>query len=213
MTTPRVSNRVAWSRHWESVYGSKPVNQLSWFTADGFPTLDLILKAFPERSTRIADIGCGASRLIDTLLDAGYRQLTAVDVSQAALDIVGSRLADRAEFVRLIRADATELQLPPGETDLWHDRAVYHFLTEVQERQRYRDRLLSALAPEGAAIISGFAINGPTSCSGLPVRQLSSDRLQTDFPGLRVGEIVENEHMTPSGNTQRFLTALLHRSD
>lgn len=190
--------------HWERIFTEKGEEQVSWFQARPGPSLGLIARAGLGHDARIIDVGGGASRLVDALLAEGYRQLTVLDLSAAALERVRARLGEAAAGVRLLVADATAWS-PDGTYDLWHDRAAFHFLTEPAQRAGYRAALAAALRPGGQAIIATFAADGPERCSGLPVVRYAPEALAAELgPGFRLEESLRDEHRTPGGNVQAF---------
>ena len=166
--------------------------------------MELIGAVAPAKDSRIVDIGGGASRLVDCLLEDGYEHLTVVDVSEAALQAARERLGVRAESVTWRAADVRNLRLPE-EVDVWHDRAVFHFLTSEGDRARYKDRLSSVLKPGGSAIIATFALEGPEKCSGLPVARYSAESLASELGDqFALVDARRHLHTTPWGATQAF---------
>jgi len=189
-------------QHWETVYSTKSDGEVSWFQ----PTPETSLRMIGSRplSSRIIDIGGGASRLVDALLDRGYSELSVLDISAAALSVAKYRLGSRAGSVNWIVADITQWR-PLGTFDVWHDRAVFHFLTEASDRRAYIASLQSALTKNGAAIIATFAEDGPERCSGLPVQRYSPETLRAELgPSFRLVESTVESHSTPAGKEQRF---------
>jgi SAM-dependent methyltransferase len=166
------------SQHWDDVYSCRAADQVSWYQQQPQPSLEWIQRLAPERSSRILDVGGGTSLLVDALLDCGYSDLTVLDLSAAALATSRQRLAERAEAVRWIVADILADALPLPAFDLWHDRAVFHFLVEPADRQRYVSQLQRSLRPGGLLILATFAEDGPEHCSGLPVQRHSVDTLR-----------------------------------
>jgi 2-polyprenyl-3-methyl-5-hydroxy-6-metoxy-1,4-benzoquinol methylase len=190
--------------HWEKVYTSKDETDVSWFQENPALSLELIEQAQGGRDARIIDIGGGASRLADGLLDRGFRHLTVLDISAAALDLAALRLGRRASKVQWITADVTQWQ-PSRRFDVWHDRAVFHFLVDPADRAAYVARLKSALVPGGHAIIATFATDGPDTCSGLPVQRYDAASLATELGAeFRLVESRPHDHVTPWNSSQRF---------
>ena len=151
------------------------------------------------------DVGGGDSRLADGLVARGVTCITVLDVSGAALARTRARLGARSGLVNWIAADVTSDWIAPA-ADIWHDRAVFHFLTEADERRRYRDRMRRAVKPGGSAIIATFADDGPQRCSGLPVVRYSPDALSAELgEDVELRESVREEHRTPSGGIQQFV--------
>jgi trans-aconitate methyltransferase len=162
--------------HWENVYTSKGENEVSWFQENPSPSLELIIQAGATPNTAVVDIGGGASRLVDALVEKGFRAVTVLDLSEAALNAARARLGRNADKVRWIVADVTTWA-PPQLYDIWHDRAAFHFLTEEHDRAAYLTRLREAVRPRGHAIIATFAPDGPERCSGLPVTRYDAANL------------------------------------
>ncbi len=173
--------------------------------------MDLIGAVAPARDGAIVDIGGGASLLVDCLLDRGYNQVTVVDVSEAALEVARARLGARGDVVTWVAADARYVRLP-AQVDLWHDRAVFHFLTEEADRQAYLESVRSALRAGGHLILATFALNGPERCSGLPVRRYDPDSMGEFLgPDFELVQSLEREHFTPGGSGQLFAYAVFRR--
>lgn len=197
--------------HWNSVYQKLGPEAVSWYEAEP-TTLDLVAAAADGEDAWILDVGGGASCLVDRLLDRGYARLAVADVSRAALDAAQRRLGSRADQVRWLEQDVRALELDFG-VDVWHDRAVFHFLTAGQDRERYRDRLLEALRPSGHVVLSTFALDGPTRCSGLDVARYGAGELAEALgPELSLVSARARSHTTPAGGEQRFIQAVLRRS-
>jgi SAM-dependent methyltransferase len=173
--------------------------------------LDLIGAVAPPKSSKIVDIGGGASLLVDCLLDKGYSDLTVVDVSGAALEVARARSGDRGEKVAWLVADARHLRLPE-QVDVWHDRAVFHFLTEEADRQAYLDAVRGAVRPGGHVVIATFAPGGPDRCSGLPVQRYDATKLSEFFGSdFKLTRSLAKQHVTPGGATQEFTYAVFQR--
>ncbi len=198
--------------HWEKVYSTKAATQVSWFQEHAAMSLQLITRHNVPLSAAIIDVGGGASTLVDDLLDAGYRQITVLDLSGAALATAQARLGERASLVQWREANVLEVELPAQGFDVWHDRAVFHFLTTEQERQAYVQQVLRAVKPGGLVIVATFAEDGPTQCSGLPVMRYDANDLHTQFgaPFELLGHEKES-HMTPGGNEQKFVYCFCRR--
>lgn len=198
--------------HWDRAYAARDEAALSWFQAEPQPSLDLIAGHKPGREASIVDIGGGASRLTDALLDAGYRDLSVLDISDAALGVTRQRLGDRADRVAFIAADITGWT-PPRRWDVWHDRAVLHFLTSEADQAAYRDAMKAATASGSVAVIGAFAPDGPERCSGLPVHRWSAAALARFLaPEFRLLDQRHHLHETPKGVTQSFEFAVLVRN-
>jgi len=150
--------------HWETVYRTKRPHELSWFQAEARVSLALIERAVPDRAARVIDVGGGASTLVEGLIAAGYRDLTVLDLSASALSAARARAAAAAGHVTWIEADVLSTTLPPAAFDVWHDRAVFHFLTSPDDRRRYVEQVRRAMKPGGFVIVATFAEDGPTQC-------------------------------------------------
>ena len=194
-------------QHWDSVYEARAEDELTWFEMTPATSLEFV-KRHLRIGDSLIDIGAGASRLVDTLLAQGYGPLTVLDLSDAALAVSKNRLGTRASEVSWIVSDITAWQ--PNQTfSVWHDRAVFHFLTDPEDRASYARALSEALGPGGIAIIATFADDGPEKCSGLPVARYSPEALARELNRLLPGqfEMIEAKrhvHSTPKGNEQRF---------
>lgn len=197
--------------HWDGVYGSKGETEVSWFQETAATSLDFLNAGALPKSSAIIDIGGGVSRLVDTLIERGYSDITVLDVSETALRNARQRLGAKAGRVRWIQADIVTWE-PPVLYDVWHDRAVLHFLTEEEERKGYVRALRAGLALNGIAIIATFAPDGPEKCSGLPVRRYSPDSLASLLGGeFRLIAHRLETHKTPWGADQAFQFSLFRR--
>lgn len=196
--------------HWETVYRTRAPEELSWYQPQAKVSLELIRRAAPDPAVAIIDVGGGASRLVDGLLDAGYRNITVLDLAADALAQARIRLGDRGAAVRWIVADILAAELPEAGYDVWHDRAAFHFLTEQADRARYVAQLKRALRPSGHLVLATFALDGPPRCSGLDVVRYSGESLAEELgQGFELLEMVGQDHRTPSGGVQRFQYSLL----
>lgn len=192
--------------HWETVYGSKAPNAVSWFRPHLETSLALIGRSVPDRSASIIDVGGGESTLVDDLLSSGYRNVGVLDISQTALDVARKRLGPAAEQVHWILADVTQAVLLPHSYDVWHDRAVFHFMTEMEQRTAYVQRAASAVKRGGYVIVSTFGPEGPRKCSGLDVVTYDAQSLHDQFGvRFRLIESAKELHRTPFGTMQQFL--------
>jgi SAM-dependent methyltransferase len=192
--------------HWEHVYSTRPVDRVSWFQPHAGESLRLIRATGVRADAAIIDVGGGASTLVDDLLDNGYSNLTVLDLSASALAAAKTRLGARASGVQWMEANILTAGLPVHAYDVWHDRAVFHFLTAPDERQAYVEAVLRCVRPGGHVIVATFAEDGPTQCSGLPVMRYSADQLHAQF-GAAFTLVAHNreEHHTPSGAVQKFV--------
>ena len=198
--------------YWENVYTTKATDSVSWFQEHAEISLSLIQNANIEKNASIIDIGGGASTLVDDLVLNGYSKISVLDLSNTALETSQSRLGLAAEPINWLVADITKIHFPEHEFDLWHDRAVFHFLTEPEDRLAYIKNILHSVKPKGQVIISTFAEDGPTKCSGLSVIGYSAESLQAEFGNSFLLKKNLNEtHSTPSGATQKFIFCLFEK--
>lgn len=200
--------------HWENVYRSKRPTEVSWYQAEAALSLRLIQQLIPARHAPIIDVGGGASVLVAQLQAAGYTDLTVLDLSAAALAAAQSRLGARGEGIHWIEGDILTSALPHGAFTFWHDRAVFHFLTEPGARARYVAQVRHAVPIGGYVVVATFAEDGPTRCSGLEVRRYSPTALHSEFgAGFRFVGAEREEHQTPGGGLQAFTYCVCQRSD
>jgi 2-polyprenyl-3-methyl-5-hydroxy-6-metoxy-1,4-benzoquinol methylase len=179
---------------------------VSWFRPHLETSIALIERAAGERDAAIIDIGGGASTLVDDLLRHGYTNLTVLDISPSALEITKKRLGENSRQVQWICADVAQASLPLKSYDVWHDRAVFHFPIQPEQRRNYVRSVTSAMKPGGHVIVSTFGPEGPTRCSGLDVLRYDSDSLRDEFgQRFRLIESFTENHRTPAGTTQQFL--------
>jgi SAM-dependent methyltransferase len=195
--------------HWENVYVSKAPDAVSWYRPHLETSLELIEKVAKAHSTSIIDVGGGESTLVDDLLAHEYSNLSVLDVSPTAIDVTKRRLGHAAERVHWIIGDITNAELSPSAYDLWHDRAVFHFLRSVNERAAYVRQVAKAVRPGGHVLVSTFGPEGPTKCSGLEVVRYDAQSLHPEFGvHFRLLESLKELHKTPFGTTQQFLYCL-----
>lgn len=192
--------------HWQSVYKTKKPTEVSWYQAEATRSLSLIQRAAPDRSAAIIDVGGGFSTLVDNLLSQGYSNVSVLDVSKAALACARSRLGSKARRVTWLEANILEVALPVSGYEIWHDRAAFHFLTSVSDRQRYVQQVRASVPVGGHVIVATFASDGPTRCSGLEVARYAPAELHAQFGSeFQLLESGPEEHKTPSGTTQAFI--------
>ncbi len=192
--------------HWQNVYTTRQADQLGWYAPHLTTSLKLIRSTGVPDNARIIDIGGGASTLVDDLLESGFVDITVVDLAIGALDQARARLGDRAPDVQWIEADITKVRLPTNAYDIWHDRAVFHFLTEPEARARYVRQMQDALKPGGHIIIATFAPEAPPKCSGLSVQRYAVEELHHVLGHALVCVERSNEvHVTPGGISQMYL--------
>ena len=201
-----MSDNMDTKRHWENVYATKAPDTVSWYRRHLETSLALIERAAEARDASIIDVGGGESTLVDDLLLRGYKNLTVLDVSQTAVEVTKKRLGPAAEQVRWLVGDIVEIGLEQHAYDLWHDRAVFHFLTTPERRLAYIRQVTRAVKPGGHVIVSTFGPEGPTKCSGLEVMRYDTESLHGEFGGqFRLMESSKELHQTPFGTTQQFL--------
>jgi 2-polyprenyl-3-methyl-5-hydroxy-6-metoxy-1,4-benzoquinol methylase len=192
--------------HWENVYKTKSPDQVSWYRPHLETSLALIEKSTRSRDDAVIDVGGGESTLVDDLLSLGFQNVSVLDVSETAIDVTRKRLGPMAEWVNWLTGDITIAQLQPRAYDVWHDRAVFHFLTDPQQRVAYVQQVARAVKPAGYVIISTFGPDGPTQCSGLDVVRYDSQSLHREFgSGFRLVDSSKELHDTPFGTKQQFL--------
>ena len=190
--------------HWEEVYESKSPLKVSWFQENPALSLRLIGDAGLQNSDAIIDVGGGASRLVDELCKKGLTNISVLDLAAKALSISKQRLAEKAREVEWLVADVTEFN-PPQQYALWHDRAVFHFLTQKVDREKYLEVLKRALYPGAHFIIMAFAIHGPEKCSGLNIVQYDAEKMQAELgDSFDLIDSGEEKHITPAGGEQNF---------
>ena len=193
-------------QHWERVYRTKQPTEVSWYAPHLDVSLRIIEEAAPERGSRIIDVGGGEATLVDDLLDRGYRYLSVLDVSATALDVAKARLGERAGAVDWLCGDVTMYPFTCHQYDVWHDRAVFHFLTDPQDRAAYVRQVTHAVKPGGHVIVATFGPEGPTKCSGLDVVRYDPDALHDQFgANFRLLRHLTEIHRTPAGATQQFM--------
>ena len=199
-------------QHWQAVYQGKGEAQTSWFRPHLDESLRLIDKLALAPATPIIDAGGGRSTLVDDLLARGFHDLTVLDLSIAALQASRQRLGDRGDSITWITGDVTATALPEGRFGLWHDRAVFHFLTDAEDRRRYIAQAAGAIRPGGHAIVATFAVDGPEKCSGLPVCRYDDASLAAQFAdGFEVVGSSRELHRTPFATDQAFTYVVLRR--
>jgi SAM-dependent methyltransferase len=192
--------------HWEQVYSGKPPDRLGWYKPRLQTSLEWITALGLEPDAPVIDVGGGASTLIDDLLAAGYSAITVLDIAEPALALLKARLGDKGAAVNWLCGDITNLELPENAFALWHDRAVFHFLTEVPDRELYKRNLTRALRPGGYLIIGTFAPEAPPKCSGLPVQRYDLELLhETLGPAFELRQHRKEMHVTPGGVEQMYL--------
>jgi len=197
--------------HWEGVYCAAPPTEVSWYESDPATSLRLIAATDLGRSAPIIDVGGGASRLVDRLLAQGFIDLTVLDLSRHAIDDVRARLGQHSEAVTFVEGDALTWR-PARRFELWHDRAVFHFFTDAEDRDRYVEVARGAIGPGGFMVLATFAPDGPEQCSGLAVARYSAQDLAGVFsPHFELVTEQREEHVTPAGVVQPLTWVVLRR--
>ncbi|WP_057956791.1 class I SAM-dependent methyltransferase [endosymbiont of Ridgeia piscesae] len=198
-------------QHWEQVYRDKSPLEVSWYQKEPSLSLELIRNSGIQKDDPIIDVGGGASLLVDRLQQTGYSQLSVLDISARSLAYAQSRLGEAARQIEWHEVDVTEFSAPHRYA-LWHDRAVFHFLTKAADREKYAEVLNASLRPNGHLVIAAFAIGGPTQCSGLDIVQYDAERLLNVLgDGFQLLEELSESHPTPAGKRQAFSYFHLHR--
>jgi 2-polyprenyl-3-methyl-5-hydroxy-6-metoxy-1,4-benzoquinol methylase len=198
--------------YWETIYRTKDVHEVSWFQSEARRSLELISRICPDRSAPIIDVGAGASVLVDNLLAAGYQNVSVLDLSEAALEISRARLGSDSTKVEWMRADVLRAPLDESTYAVWHDRAVFHFLTDAADRQSYVEQVRRAVRPGGHVLVATFAEDGPEYCSGLPVVRYSAEGLHSEFgTDFLLVRSEHEDHRTPRGAEQSFIYCLCRR--
>lgn len=201
-------------QHWERVYRTKQPTEVSWYAPHLDVSLRIIEEAAPQRRSRIIDVGGGEATLVDDLLDRGYRHLSVLDISATALDVAKARLGERAGVVDWLCGDVTTFPFTRRQYDVWHDRAVFHFLTDPKSRAAYVRQVTHAVKPGGHVIVATFGPEGPAKCSGLDVVRYGPDALHDQFGAkFRLLRHLTEIHQTPAGATQQFTYCYCRTSD
>ncbi len=192
-------------KHWENIYNTKQVDEVSWYQPTPQTSLDYITSNATSLTAKIIDVGGGDSFLVDHLLDLGYTDITVVDISAKAIERAKARLNEKASKVKWIVADAADFT-PNEQYDIWHDRAAFHFLTDENDIVNYRNTAANAINKNGSMIIGTFSIDGPFKCSGIEIKQYSEESLTSCFEeNFSLTEAVNYNHPTPFNTTQNFV--------
>lgn len=195
--------------HWEKIYATKAPDAVSWYRPHLETSLEFIEGAAASRSAPIIDVGAGESTLVDDLLLRGYENVTVLDISQRAIEVTKARLGARSEMVRWIASDITKTPFNDSAFDVWHDRAVFHFLTATEQRGVYVSQVAKAVKPGGYVIVGTFGPDGPSKCSGLDVVRYDSDSLHDQFGArFRLLDSSKELHETPFDTVQQFVYCL-----
>lgn len=194
------------TEHWDKVYRTKQFDGVSWYAPHLAESLRLITQLMPDRDAAIIDIGGGESTLVDDLLGLGYSNLSVLDISATAIDFTRKRLGERAGSVTWYVADITRADFGGRKFALWHDRAVFHFLTDATSRAAYVERVKSSVEPGGYVVMATFGPEGPVQCSGLDVVRYDERSLHSEFgDAFRLMGSETEQHATPFGTHQQFL--------
>ncbi len=200
------AQRHSGQQHWDQVYGTKGPDQVSWFRPHLETSLALIERAAPDRFASIIDVGGGASTLADDLLARGYRDITVLDIAPTAIELAKKRLGPQSSSIRWLSADILGAAFAARSIDVWHDRAVFHFLTSPEQRMCYVRQVAASTKPGGHVIVATFGPEGPLRCSGLEVHRYDAPSLHGEFgPRFRLVDSSKELHRTPFGTTQQFL--------
>jgi trans-aconitate methyltransferase len=193
-----------WRGHWERIYREKSDTEVSWYQSSPEVSLSLIEACCVTPRAAIIDVGGGTSGLVDALLAQGHSDLTVLDISQEALKRTRQRLGSTGDDIRWLQQDVTHFR-PARTWDVWHDRAVFHFLVDPDRRMGYREALREAVKPGGQVIIATFAMTGPERCSGQYVMRYDHETMQEELgTGYELLETKPEQHETPSGSVQDF---------
>ena len=199
--------------HWQAFYSDIPYEKAGFYEADPSISVELIRHALDDGARSVLDVGGGASRVVDRLLDLGVRDVAVLDISEAGLEVAKLRLGDRAGTVRWIVGDVTMLE-DIGRFDVWHDRAVFHFLTSPVDRKAYVALAERTVEPAGRAIVATFAPDAPARCSGLDVCRYDPGELARECgPGFALIDSTDHLHTTPRGVEQHFQYSVFRRGD
>ena len=192
--------------HWENVYQTKGRDELSWFREHLDTSLRMITNTGAQKDAAIIDVGGGNSTLVDDLLKHGFIDVSVLDISAKAISDSKKRLGAEGTKVTWIEADITSARLPQNHYDVWHDRAVFHFLTESVDRRKYVELVMSSLKRGGHIIVASFGLQGPEKCSGLDVVRYSTETMHDEFGNsFDLVESIDETHNTPFGTTQNFV--------
>ena len=192
--------------HWEQVYQTKPADAVSWFQEHATRSLEIIRSIGATSDAKILDAGGGSSILVDDLLTGIFKHVSVLDLSASALEVARRRLGSLGQNVTWITGDILTVELPEQTYDIWHDRAVFHFLTDPADRMAYVRQVMKSVKPGGHVIVATFAPDGPEQCSGLPVARYDPDQLHDEFgPSFELLEHASEEHKTPWGSVQHFI--------
>jgi 2-polyprenyl-3-methyl-5-hydroxy-6-metoxy-1,4-benzoquinol methylase len=199
--------------HWENIYKTKDHNKVGWYQACPEISLKLLSEIDAKPTQSIIDVGCGASLLADHLIKQGFRDITLIDLSAEALSSIRNRLGDKGSIPEYLSEDITEATFTKS-FDIWHDRAVFHFLTNANDRKNYMSNMAKKLSDNGRAIIGTYSLDGPVKCSGLDIVQYDEAKMSLEFVGdLELEYSITSTHETPSGGEQEYIYFIIkHKS-
>ncbi len=198
-------------RHWENIYENRPPDEVSWFQDTPATSLEFVKKVKLPKTANIIDVGGGESFLVDYLLEQGYKNITVLDISDAAIRHARQRVGENAKHVKWIVTDVVNFE-PEGKYDFWHDRATFHFLTGEDEIQKYKSIVRDCIKPKGHVVIGTFSDIGPQRCSGLEIHQYSEDLMANQFSSdFKKIECRRIDHVTPYNTIQNFLFCLFKK--
>ena len=201
------------NKFWQNIYQTKSSKEVSWFVPRLAKSLELIKKTGIQKNGSVIDLGAGASTLVDDLLDEGFTQLTALDIASDSLEISKKRLGVKAKKIKWLEADILKADLPENAFDLWHDRAVFHFLTKPEDRKVYLEKLGRSLKSGGFVIMASFSLEGPQKCSGLDVQCYSAETMSKEIgSGFMLVRSDQERHHTPFNTVQDFVYCLFKRA-
>lgn len=199
------------TKHWEDIYESKQLNEVSWYQSKPQTSLELIQGLAKNKNANIIDVGGGDGLLVDHLLKQGFQNITVLDISSKAIDRAKTRLGKMANQVKWIVSDVVNFK-PNEKYDIWHDRAAFHFLTDSNDIKHYVKNAHSALKPDGKMIVGTFSTNGPTKCSGIEIQQFDEESMKHTFgQGFRSIDFSIHQHETPSKKIQEFIFGRFER--
>ena len=199
--------------HWENLYKTRSDLEFSWYREHLDSSFKMILSTGVGKDAAIIDVGGGSSTLVDDLLVQGFVDVSVLDISSAALEKSKKRLGNRSETVEWMAADITDVYLPENRFDVWHDRAVFHFLTDAEDRRKYVELVMRSLKPGGHVIVASFGPQGPQKCSGLDVVRYSPESIHDEFgSSFELVDSLGETHNTPFGTTQEFTYCYCRKS-
>ncbi|MEO5859226.1 MAG: class I SAM-dependent methyltransferase [Pyrinomonadaceae bacterium] len=201
------------AEHWEKVYATKSDAEVSWYREHLDNSLRMIINTGAGHDAAVIDVGGGSSTLVDDLLDNGFINVSVLDISSSALERSKARLGFREQLVEWISGDVTEIDLSPNRFDVWHDRAVFHFLTDPDDRRAYVELVNASVKPSGHIIVASFGTSGPLKCSGLDVVRYDPESMHGEFgSGFHLVDSIAETHETPFGTTQDFIYCYCRKS-